>query len=74
MGEGGEGLNQQGSIWTCAKILPDRPLCTSYPLNLNLTLSEDAWSLVVTALHADPLASVLLTRAEEEHATFVLSR
>ena len=67
-GEDAEGSNPQGSMWTRAKILPDGRLCISYPLHLILTLSEDSRSLVGTTVHADPLASVLLTRAEEDQA------
>jgi len=73
-GNNADGSNPQGSMRTRAKTLPDGRLCISYPLHLILTLSEDRRSLVATTVHADPLASVLLTRTEEEHAPIALSR
>ncbi len=69
-----EGADPQGSTWTRAKILPDGRLCISYPQHLVFTLSEDSRSLVGTKVHADPLASLLLTRTEEGHATIALNR
>jgi hypothetical protein len=63
-GKDAEGFNPQGSMWTHAKILPDGRLCISYPVHLILALSEDSRNLVGTTVHADPLASVLLTRVE----------
>jgi len=73
-GEDAERPNPRDSNWMRAKILPDGWLCISYPVHLILTLSEDRRSLVGTTVHADPLASVLLTRTEEKHATIALSR
>lgn len=65
-GKTAKGSEPHASMWTRAKILPDGRLCISYPLQLIFTLSEDSRSLVGTTLHVDPLASVLLTRIEEE--------
>ncbi len=74
VGKTAEGADLQGSPWTRAKILPDGRLCISYPQHLVFTLSEDSRSLVGTKVHADPLASLLLTRTEEGHATIALNR
>ena len=63
-GTNADGSSPQGSMRTRAKILPDGRLCISYPVQLILALSEDSRSLVGTTVHADPLASVLLTRVE----------
>jgi hypothetical protein len=73
-GKNAEGPNPRGSLWTRAKILPDGQLCISYPVHLILTLSEDTHALVGTTVHADPLASVLLTRVGEEQALTAFSR
>jgi hypothetical protein len=63
-GRNADGSRPQGSIRTRAKILPDGRLSISYPVHLIFSLSEDSRSLVGTSVHADPLASVLLTRVE----------
>ncbi len=72
-GRDAEGSNPKGPMWTRAKILPDGRLCISYPAQLVLSLSEDSRILVGTTVHADPLASVVLTRTEEERPTIALS-
>jgi hypothetical protein len=72
-GKSPEGSTAQGSLWTHAKVLPDGRLCISFPLNLIFTLSEDSRNLVGTTVHSDPLASVLLSRTEEEQARTTLS-
>jgi hypothetical protein len=63
-GKNANGSSPQGSMRTRAKILPDGRLCIPYPVHLIFALSEDSRSLAGTTVHADPLASVLLTRAE----------
>jgi hypothetical protein len=63
-GKYADGSSPQGSMRTRAKILPDGRLSISYPVHLIFTLSEDSRSLVGTTVHADPFASVLLTRVE----------
>lgn len=63
-GRNADGSRPQWSMRTRAKILPEGRLSVSYPVHLIFTLSEDSRSLVGTTVHADPLASVLLTRVE----------
>jgi len=63
-GKNADGSSPQGSMQTRAKILPDGRLSISYPAQLIFALSEDSRSLVGTTVHADPLASVMLTRTE----------
>ncbi len=63
-GKNADGSSPQGSMRTRAKILPEGRLSISYPVHLIFTLSEDSRSLVGTTVHADPFASVLLTRVE----------